>query len=772
MPFIVSFLFGLTSFSLLSNTVLALPGIYGTASSSTRSSNPNDVHYLKVPLTSLEMEDQDASLLSITTVVTQRPPQSWTPLPDPTCYLVHQLDSSGNSPLRLRNTDPFQPVATGSIPAQISPRTDHPIPRLNIAQSGRPLQTNKFYSNLFLGRQNQGVFSHPYSLAWSKGGGPISSWGMAVTQLDYRQKNFGTPSQALPGNPAQYVINPVGIQNLVLSASEFGASTTLQTDHLETFSVNAVLYHNRSSTITFPVTQGMGFVTAIYNNLTPLIQSGFSITSMIRRTSPDAGIFKYRLSTNDGNIWFIYAIPTNSQDPRLTLNSTGSITGCCSFSGVVQIAKNPNGPGGGKLYDASAGVYATSATLTGSVSGSVGSYTLTWAKSGAISKKLLTWALPHHIKSFSNETSSGVQGISLTTTTKGNATAIVANAWTLIETNLPSSLGFAPWDPATHLSRTSFSQAAMLAITAAASAEVSENMGTQSNLNSMYYSGKALAKFASVLYVAKDVLKNDTLAAEGLGKLETAFALFSSNQQQFPLVHDNAWGGIVSSASYINGNLGSDFGNTAYNDHHFHWGYFIYAAAVIGYLDPSWLNMNKDWVNTLVRDASNPSTADNTFPVFRNFDWYHGHSWAHGLFEAGDGNDEESSSEDTNFAYAVKLWGRVIGDQSMEARGNLMLSVLARSLNSYFLYQRDNDVMPREYIGNKVAGIMFENKIDHTTYFGGNLVSIPVLLVPYLTLSRNMLRVSTCFLSYLIRHSFDLQNLSGKNGRLSSPMGL
>ena len=54
-------------------------------------------------------------------------------------------------------------------------------------------------------------------------------------------------------------------------------------------------------------------------------------------------------------------------------------------------------------------------------------------------------------------------------------------------------------------------------------------------------------------------------------------------------------------------------------------------------------------------------------------------------------------------------------------RGNLMLSVLARSLNHYYLYTADNQVQPSNFIGNRVAGILFENKCDHTTYFGTHI---------------------------------------------------
>lgn len=204
--------------------------------------------------------------------------------------------------------------------------------------------------------------------------------------------------------------------------------------------------------------------------------------------------------------------------------------------------------------------------------------------------------------------------------------------------------------------------------------------------------------------------------------MKDAFNRFVNNTQIWPLVYDTAWGGVVSSGSYVTNNSGLDFGNTYYNDHHFHYGYFVYTAAVIAYLDPTWLNQgtNAAWVNTLVRDYANPVMDDKYFPFSRSFDWFHGHSWAKGLFESGDGKDEESSSEDAFASYAIKMWGRAVGDQNMEARGNLMLAIQARSLNNYFLMSSNNTVQPAKFIGNKVTGILFENKCDHATYFGAN----------------------------------------------------
>jgi endo-1,3(4)-beta-glucanase len=170
------------------------------------------------------------------------------------------------------------------------------------------------------------------------------------------------------------------------------------------------------------------------------------------------------------------------------------------------------------------------------------------------------------------------------------------------------------------------------------------------------------------------MLGDNTLAQGGLQQLKVAFDRFVQNAQQYPLVYESAWGGVVSSATYNTGDTGADFGNSLYNDHHFHYGYFIYAAAVIGHLDPSWLNAaNRAYINMLVRDIANPSAQDTYFPVSRNFDWYHGHSWAHGLYDTLDGKNQESSSEDTMASYAIKMWGAVSGNANMEARYVLML---------------------------------------------------------------------------------------------------
>ncbi|KAF2716110.1 glycoside hydrolase family 81 protein [Polychaeton citri CBS 116435] len=645
------------------------------------------------------------------------------------------------STLSVKNI--FQPIATDSPPAQISQVGTHPVSRTGVQTQEQKLQTNKFFVNFFLGDQNQPSWTHPYSVFWAKGGGATQSWGLSISHVD-RDAIAPGPDDNTTG-AWSYFVNPLGVQWLVMSAAELNSQTSLTTDSIDAFSINVNLVAEGQyyPAITFPLVQGMGFVTGVYRGYTPLIQSGVGVNQLTYGGTVDqAGrIHKYTAQLADTTSWLMYVTPSNStyNANSFTLINSQNIQGSSGFHGVIQISKSPvNGTRNDtSVYDRTAGAYATGVNITGNIQGSTGSYTLTRSKQGVSDRELLMFALPHHVQSLSNQTRRGVTSLNLVTTTKGMATGIVGDSWTLLEPDLPIDMGFAPWTPELR-SVTNVSSSAMAAINAAGLSELSQDMSEQTDLNSVYYAGKGLAKFAGIIYSLHDISGNTSLALTGLEQLEINFARWVNNSQQFPLYYESAWGGTVSSASYSTGDAGVDFGNTYYNDHHFHYGYFVYTAAVIAYLDPDWLDQgtNKAWVNNLVRDYAGSVSDDPYYPFSRMFDWFHGHSWAGGLFEAADGRNQESSSEDTMASYAIKMWGHVTGDENMEARGNLMLGLQARSLSNYYLYLSNNTVEPSEFIGNKVAGILFDNKIDHTTYFGTNIEYIQgIHMLPQLPLS-------------------------------------
>jgi endo-1,3(4)-beta-glucanase len=515
-----------------------------------------------------------------------------------------------------------------------------------------------------------------------------------------------------------------------LGAEELSSDTSLSLSRLGAFFTWVNLRPNSLQgtriLMSLPVVQGMGMMTAVYDRAKPTIKTTVFFRSLEYVELINGITHKYRIVLNDGSNWLLYATSDGSVGtPPFVLENSETITGPANFVGRIQVTKNPSGAAAESIFDYSAGAYAINATISGAVNGAFGSYTITWAKGGATDRPLLMYALPHHVESFDQQTAAALKDITLVTTTKGFARAIVADRMTMVENDLPDSIGFAPWaknpSAAGGSENINLNAQALALINQAGIAELSQDMIPQTSLNSMYYSGKGLAKFAAITYTLNSMIGNSQYASAGLGRLKDAFNVFVNNTQPEPLVYDQVWRGVVSRASY-SGDLGLDFGNTLYNDHHFHYGYFVYTAAVIGHLDPTWLGegSNKAWVNNLVRDFANP-VSDDQFPFQRSFDWFHGHSWAKGLYESGDGKDQESTSEDTFATYALKMWGRIIQDANMEARGNLQLAVQARSIKNYFLMEADNKNQPAGFIKNKATGILFENKIDHTTYFGGNI---------------------------------------------------
>ena len=56
------------------------------------------------------------------------------------------------------------------------------------------------------------------------------------------------------------------------------------------------------------------------------------------------------------------------------------------------------------------------------------------------------------------------------------------------------------------------------------------------------------------------------LAAKKLQELKDAMDVFVRNAQQVPLVYDEKWRGIVSTATYTTSDVNADFGNSLYND--------------------------------------------------------------------------------------------------------------------------------------------------------------------------------------------------------------
>ncbi|KAL5116363.1 endo-1,3-beta glucanase [Pleosporales sp. CAS-2024a] len=566
----------------------------------------------------------------------------------------------------------FVPIAQDSILPQIPIGNHHPVPKKGVEDDdNRTMNTNKFYANTFLGDQNKPVWTHPYSVWWGKGWddvGSLKTFGMCISHAEENDLAYGD------GDPAKSYTNPLGKMSIVLSAKELDSQTYLTTDTHLPFSVNINLNvptRPQEPKMTLPVVQGMSFVTAGYRNAMPIIQTGGKGWVDFSGPVSMGKSVKYRVQDMDGRNWLMYInpVPENYYDAtRFFKLDPSTIVGPSGFKGTIQVAKNPLGSAGEALYDKACGSFVTECKLTAVVNDNRGTYTFHYSKVGT--SPLLLFALPHHVQSLDACLQSQVTKLQLRTTTKGLATAILTDKLTCVEPALPTTMSFGPWLPSMASStRIRFPPNVVALIAAVAERDLRRAMTEPTPQDSMYHAGKWLAKFATIVWVCQDVLSNDTLCLAGLAALKTELARWINNEQLHPLYYDDTWKGIVSKAGFGN-HPDAEFGNTYYNDHHFHFGYFVYAAAVIGYLDAEWLQQgdHKAWTNMLVKDFAEADYDGRDYPWARSFDWWHGHSWAKGLFESAHGKDQESTSEDGFASFAVKMWGRVIGDGMMEKR--------------------------------------------------------------------------------------------------------
>ncbi|MBB2911320.1 endoglucanase Acf2 [Streptosporangium becharense] len=227
-----------------------------------------------------------------------------------------------------------------------------------------------------------------------------------------------------------------------------------------------------------------------------------------------------------------------------------------------------------------------------------------------------------------------------------------------------------------------------------------------------YWTGKGLGRAARIAEIA-DQLNLTSVRDAALnairGRLNDWFT--ASPGETSRLFHlDQAWGTLIGyPASY-----GSD---QELNDHHFHYGYYIAAAATLAKFDPAWAKPAQygGMVDLLIRDANNYDRSDTRFPYLRDFDIYAGHDWASGHGAFGAGNNQESSSEGMNFANALIQWGQATGDTAVRDAGVFIYTTQAAAIREYWFDVRDQN-FPAAF-GHRTVGMVWGDGGAYATWF-------------------------------------------------------
>lgn len=225
-----------------------------------------------------------------------------------------------------------------------------------------------------------------------------------------------------------------------------------------------------------------------------------------------------------------------------------------------------------------------------------------------------------------------------------------------------------------------------------------------------YFGSKQLYRTAQLLDLAHQLGDTGT-AAQLQTRLKTRLTDWLTKGKDAPqsfAYNKRAYGIIGRDASF-----GSD---TEFNDHHFHYGYFIYAASVLARYDKDFLAHYKPMVDLLVADIANYKNGE-ALPLRRTYDPYAGHSWAGGTAPYPDGNDQESVSEALNAWTAIILWAKETKNETLENEGRWLLANEAMAAKWYWL--RGNSSKD-EYLKGYTAplvSLVWGGKREYRTFF-------------------------------------------------------
>ena len=245
--------------------------------------------------------------------------------------------------------------------------------------------------------------------------------------------------------------------------------------------------------------QGMEFITSIYSGFTPSLQSVGRVITSFQWTALLGGT-KYKVSFNDGTTWFVYVFPSGGGSYSLS-QGINSLAGNRKFNGYIHIAKIPIGDATSEAtYDANNGAYVTGMALFGSTVGSTGTYGYIFANAGVSTSSVLHFAFPHHQASFDATTQNAATGIYFQSTTMEKMRVYNVSQWTMVET-LPTDILFLPGG----LQANAFSATAISTLSMATTANIGQDVSSESILNSQYFASNALAnmlKFVLLLTIS------------------------------------------------------------------------------------------------------------------------------------------------------------------------------------------------------------------------------------------------------------------------------
>ena len=176
-----------------------------------------------------------------------------------------------------------------------------------------------------------------------------------------------------------------------------------------------------------------------------------------------------------------------------------------------------------------------------------------------------------------------------------------------------------------------------------------------------YWGGKGLTQMALYMTFARE-MGEETLFRQCHDRLKEALVnwlTYTPGEDNFLFARDNRYGGLIG--------YNTSYDSDTYNDHHFHYGYFTLAAALLAMVDDDFKQNYGEMIKLVARDYNNYKR-DSWACFLRMMDPWAGHCYAGGLGD-GAGNGQESTSESMQAWGGMYLLGVALGDDELRDAG-------------------------------------------------------------------------------------------------------
>ena len=229
-----------------------------------------------------------------------------------------------------------------------------------------------------------------------------------------------------------------------------------------------------------------------------------------------------------------------------------------------------------------------------------------------------------------------------------------------------------------------------------------------------YWGGKGLTQMAHYMTFALQM--NDTanfrMAKQRLKNVLIDWYTYTPGEERYYFARYPRWGALIG--------MDPSYDSETFNDHHFHYGYFVYASAILCFLDDDFRTQYGSMVREVARDYANWQRSTDE-PWFRTFDPYCGHSFAGGLGNAGNGNGQESSSEAIQGWGGLWMLGAALQDQEMLEAGIMGYTLETRATAEYWFDRQRRNIDYTKYKHPYCCNLTMQG-VGWWTWFSGDPV--------------------------------------------------